>query len=920
MPKDRPSKKKKKSLVRVPVTIADGCGGTKTTIRALNPCQRSQLHNATNQEMAAHIAALRTEQLVIFNKLRDRPDMGDNSEVEDGRAAYSYNDVAEGNVGIEISHGGGEMAALQEELVEEKNRKKKKGIDTRDRWDRTQRHVLGMRGQMSAITDAYVKWGATQGEYGLEGSAPEAPELDRVENTYPVRIIDIFSESLVPDKNSLRLTNFSLGMRKNSPMPLTTTWKFERVEKVLGQDAPDWRLKNCCPACTYKLEGEAKLIFEMLMAMDGNDSLKRVLTKEKGVDENGVPKRGGRERPDPRTADAGGTYFLSREKVDKWAKEVLDQLVKRPRSKDEEDESECQERWKNMSEELTAKMWGIFDETGVFLALCRHGFVLLVADMVRSGELAKYGLAITDALLDAFGADNGMGYDIGCGFSTTIKNSPLGDRAQALNFKTLVGAFHGHAHNRLCQLRYLATYVLGLGLEDLETCERTFSKTNGLARAIRYASVFHRRQSIATYLAHMDTFETYANLSTFLINNYKQALELIDLEDSLRYAMDQAGISGTEVFEERLQQELEYLKNLSKEPKEETDQMEYYQRLVNLNERHVKLKEAFKEGLTANGTVRRHARKNYDRAVKAVQEMEVKMDITVRWMVDDEEWEKAATLVASRRYRLAVNRLEQLVVKRLFELTKMNMSGTGYKLRKHIAKALQTRSKTIRAALHRYNEAAKSFSPPRHQLTWQEVIDFTFLSDFDILQDPEGNAAIRPWATPGARELMDTYFKIKRAREEIDRLNIEICQLVTYIKDEKEFLLSKEAEVRQTDPDLAFFIRCYHLQRGRFDTVHLKKLIAFVKEAGPKFTGTLEPGVRRQIVEPEPMAVDVSEEEREPAPAVETELQQGCAPELEDNEEWETDDSEDEFEEELLAKEMETVMVLAVDKEDDKQE
>jgi hypothetical protein len=40
-----------------------------------------------------------------------------------------------------------------------------------------------------------------------------------------------------------------------------------------------------------------------------------------------------------------------------------------------------------MSKELTAKMWGIFDKTGVFLALCRHGFVLLVADMVRSREL-----------------------------------------------------------------------------------------------------------------------------------------------------------------------------------------------------------------------------------------------------------------------------------------------------------------------------------------------------------------------------------------------------------------------------------------------------------------------------------------------------------------------------------------------------
>jgi hypothetical protein len=77
----------------------------------------------------------------------------------------------------------------------------------------------------------------------------------------------------------------------------------------------------------------------------------------------------------------------------------------------------------------------------------------------------------------------------------------------------LVGAFHGHAHNRKCQLDYLATYVLGLGLEDLEGAERLFSRSNGLSRSVRYASVFHRRQTIRTYFAHLDTFETYANLS-----------------------------------------------------------------------------------------------------------------------------------------------------------------------------------------------------------------------------------------------------------------------------------------------------------------------------------------------------------------------------------------------------------------------
>jgi hypothetical protein len=54
---------------------------------------------------------------------------------------------------------------------------------------------------------------------------------------------------------------------------------------------------------------------------------------------------------------------------------------------DYDDDNPCAERWRNMKMQLTAKMWGILEETGLFLALCRHGFVLLLVDMVRSGEL-----------------------------------------------------------------------------------------------------------------------------------------------------------------------------------------------------------------------------------------------------------------------------------------------------------------------------------------------------------------------------------------------------------------------------------------------------------------------------------------------------------------------------------------------------
>jgi len=47
----------------------------------------------------------------------------------------------------------------------------------------------------------------------------------------------------------------------------------------------------------------------------------------------------------------------------------------------------CEDRWRNMSPDHTKRMWRVFDETGIFLALCRHGFTLVLTDMVQSGEM-----------------------------------------------------------------------------------------------------------------------------------------------------------------------------------------------------------------------------------------------------------------------------------------------------------------------------------------------------------------------------------------------------------------------------------------------------------------------------------------------------------------------------------------------------
>jgi hypothetical protein len=60
-----------------------------------------------------------------------------------------------------------------------------------------------------------------------------------------------------------------------------------------------------------------------------------------------------------------------------------------------------------------------------------------------------------------------------------------------------------------------------------------------------------------------------------------------------------------------------------------------------------------------------------------VQLMEKKLNIGDRWMPGSEEWKAAAEKVSMRQYQHCLDTLEGLVVARMFELTKMNMSQTG---------------------------------------------------------------------------------------------------------------------------------------------------------------------------------------------------------------------------------------------------
>ncbi|KAK0461669.1 uncharacterized protein EV420DRAFT_1266632 [Desarmillaria tabescens] len=634
----------------------------------------------------------------------------------------------------------------------------------------------------------------------------------------------------------------------------------QRVMNALSRDEPDWRLRNCYPACTFTVKDEPALEFKMLLAIDGNNLLRRLSenSTESASEEMGdsfamnhtEPAR--RARIDLREVSGWGNYYVSRAHVEEFSKEAIGEILTTDTDPENPMEpSPCTERWANMVNDLTSRMWGIYDETGIFLSVCRHGFVLLVADMIKSGELAKYPLAIIDKLIDVLGDKLGVGYDVGCKFGTTINRSPIGPKARLHHYRSLVGLFHGHAHNRRCQLCNLGTYILGMGLEDLETCERWFSKSNSLASSTRHMSAYHRRLAIIMYMHHVDRNDAYENLSKFLCSNYKQALKIIKEIPALVQTMDVLGIESQSEFDKWLQEEKEYLNGLTKEPEFETCAMEYYSQLVEFYMLEAKLAktrvehsdiitpETFtqsRDKTSRKETARRHLIEKTRKQLQNVQHMELLLNIGgehERWAPGMAAWESAQTLVRTRDYRRCLNNLEALVVSRIFELTKMNMSKTGKSY-------LILRSKTIQVALTKYNAAAKAMSPPRPPLQWDQVVEYAFLANFDLLRNAREDIIKKPWANPNGRAAMDGYFKLQRAYEEIDRLNVEIKRVVTFIRHEDIYLCQREQELSSTDPMLAFQIARYRQQWSRFDDLHMKRFSALSGEPG--FTGSIVPG------------------------------------------------------------------------------
>ena len=176
---------------------------------------------------------------------------------------------------------------------------------------------------------------------------------------------------------------------------------------------------------------------------------------------------------------------------------------------------------------------------------CEYSFLITFGScFYLSIHSAKYGLATLNKILDVFGSDQAVGYDISCVHKVTVAASSISEKAQDLHLQIAIDAFHGHVHNRLCQLSNHPLFLKGFGLEDLATCKRIFSGTNLVTPLIQHALHFHWLQFLDLQMDQWDKdkyhelskfflmlifyfFTDTSNTGKFLFNNYKQAIAII---------------------------------------------------------------------------------------------------------------------------------------------------------------------------------------------------------------------------------------------------------------------------------------------------------------------------------------------------------------------------------------------------------
>ncbi|KAJ2927303.1 hypothetical protein H1R20_g9790, partial [Candolleomyces eurysporus] len=538
-----------------------------------------------------------------------------------------------------------------------------------------------------------------------------------------------------------------------------------RVKAALNRSSEHWRVLNACPACMYELEGEPELRYRLEIAMDGNDSQKRM--KDKGMAGD--------------VREFKSDYMIPLSEVDVWTDTQLEsneEVMATDDSAEDDTVKECVKNWKAAQSDSQKKATGIFDETGWFAT----------------------------------------------------------------------------------------------------------------ARLLRHATKFRRSLYLDLYLKQADA-DKYLQIGNMLLGNYEQAHQIIRDEGLLlNEALEVEGITTADLDLWQSEQRQYFESNLGKEPEEDLHRIAYVELLIEYagacEKSHSKgltfcnhipqdyditqniVPETYASTLSKTRqleTQRRQAREQVARLHGELMDMELRLHIEKRWDPMTAAYRETVEKINQRQYRKALEEVQKLVVQRLFELHRLNLSSIGYKARVMLAKAMRTRSRAIQAAIGRYNQAVVALGRS-DTLDFARAAQYNFIEEFELLKHSHADLTSVRWKEPRIRDALKRHQRIKRAHEEIERVHIEMRRVYSAIDAEQEHFKTTLRNLKESqDPVYAAvdeFCRC-RLKANRVIMSKLYEITDLPTYQGPELTRGRrkgEPASERTLeIESRPFGDDIED-------------------------------------------------------------
>ncbi len=173
----------------------------------------------------------------------------------------------------------------------------------------------------------------------------------------------------------------------------------------------------------------------------------------------------------------------------------------------------------------------------------------------------------------------------------------------------------------------------------------------------------------------------------------------------------------------------------------------------------------------------------------------------------------------------------------------------GYKLHKHIMQALSCCCTAIHNAINHYNALVPIQTPPHPCLEYSEVVKYCNFSEFEILKHSDHDLLSKDWTVLANRQAANKYFKLKRAKEEVQHCNIEVAHLQAWV-DTDDAEMSRAVTAHGHDSAFVAHLKVvqvWHHQANDHICAHLQQIYGLPGYSGP-CPSTPDPPVHAQCV------------------------------------------------------------------------